>query len=388
MPTLSVTCEAPVNIALIKYWGKRDEDLVLPLNPSLSITLNMDTLRTRTTVVASKQFEKDRLWLNGQEQDLSTKRLQTCLAKLRQGASDRYDVGELVVRKEEWQEYRFHIVSENNFPTAAGLASSASGLACLVYSIAQLLSFKETFPGEISAIARQGSGSACRSLYGGFVLWEAGTRSDGMDSFARQIASENSWKSLRILILIVNEERKKTSSTTGMQASVHTSPLLTFRASHVVPQRIHSLIHAVETHDFPTLAAITMQESNQFHACCLDSFPPIFYLNDVSRRIISFVHEYNECKEKIKVAYTFDAGPNAVLLMEDEDLEEFLNMLQKHFGCFPVTNTKVKTSAMTYPESKDIIRGLATRIGEGPRVVTNSLSSIESLADKNGLPKC
>ncbi|EME31511.1 diphosphomevalonate decarboxylase isoform 1 [Galdieria sulphuraria] len=384
---LTVTCTAPVNIALIKYWGKREEDKILPLNPSLSITLDVADLRTKTTVVASKQFDRDRLWLNGKEHDINNKRMQTCIRKLRQGADDLWRDGKLMIAKEEWKNYRLHIISENNFPTAAGLASSASGLACFVYSIAQLLQFKETFPGELTTIARQGSGSACRSLLGGFVLWESGTALDGSDSIARQIATGDKWKSLRVIILIVNEQQKKTSSTAGMQTSVQTSDLLKFRAKEVVSMQLSRMRDAIEKADFPTLATVTMQESNQFHACCLDTFPPIFYLNEVSKEIIQFVHDYNADNNDITVAYTFDAGPNAVLLTREENLEKLMNSLHQKFGFFPVTREGVTRSVFENSQSDRIIRSIVTKIGEGPRVITRSIDHEESLATKEGKPK-
>jgi len=387
MTLVSVTCEAPVNIALIKYWGKRDEEKILPLNPSLSITLDMADLRTKTTVVASKYFDRDRLWLNGKEQDIHSKRLQVCITKLRQGADDLWLDGKLVVAKKDWIDYRLHIISENNFPTAAGLASSASGLACFVYSIAQLLQFKETFPGELTTIARQGSGSSCRSLLGGFVMWESGSAEDGSDSIAKQVAPVDSWNSLRVVILIVNEQQKKTSSTAGMQTSVQTSELLKFRAREVVPLQLSRMLNAVKETDFATLATVTMQESNQFHACCLDTFPPIFYLNDVSKEIIHFVHEYNACRADTVVAYTFDAGPNAVLLTKEENLEDLMTCLYKRFGFFPVTGKKLPDFVCETPPGHQIIRSIVTRIGEGPRVITRSLDNEDSLATKEGMPK-
>ncbi|GJQ09654.1 hypothetical protein GpartN1_g1445.t1 [Galdieria partita] len=385
---LSVTCTAPVNIALIKYWGKRDEEKILPLNPSLSITLDVDDLRTKTTVVASKHFDRDRLWLNGKEHDISSKRMQTCITKLRQGAGDlRSDDGTLLIAKEEWKHYRFHIISENNFPTAAGLASSASGLACFVYSISQLLCFKETFPGELTTIARQGSGSACRSLLGGFVLWECGIAPDGTDSIAKQMDTGDKWKHLRIVILIVNDQQKKTSSTAGMQTSVQTSDLLKFRSKEVVPVQLSRMRDAIKEEDFTTLATITMQESNQFHACCLDTFPPIFYLTDVSKEIIQFVHDYNAKCGGTFVAYTFDAGPNAVLLTQDENLDKLVASLYQRFGFFPVTREGVTSSVCESPQSDQIIRSIVTKIGEGPRVLAKSIDHEESLATKDGKPK-
>ena len=163
-PALVETCTAPSNIACIKYWGKDSIELNTPINSSVSVTLDQQDLRAVTTVCASKDFPTDKLWLNGSEEPL-TDRFRTVLARIRELACDRVGpAGATVVRREDWPQYRIHVVSVNTFPTAAGLASSAAGYACLVYSLAQLFAVKESFEGELSAIARQGSGSACRSL--------------------------------------------------------------------------------------------------------------------------------------------------------------------------------------------------------------------------------
>eukprot|EP01043_Picozoa_sp_COSAG02_P068649 COSAG02_NODE_11473_length_1717_cov_15.145374_1_plen_123_part_10 len=119
-------------------------------------------------------------------------------------AGDRVVDGQTVVKKEEWCDYRVHVVSVNTFPTAAGLASSAAGYACLVYSLAQLYCVTESYVGELSTIARQGSGSACRSLYGGFVRWQKGEEPDASDSMAVQVASESHWPELRALVLVAS----------------------------------------------------------------------------------------------------------------------------------------------------------------------------------------
>ncbi|CAN0100450.1 unnamed protein product [Laminaria digitata] len=164
-PRLCVTCSAPTNIAVIKYWGKDSIALNTPINSSASVTLCQDDLRAITTVAASKSFEKDQLWLNGTEEDVSkNKRFQAVIREVRVLATDKTDeaTGEVVVASGDWDEYRVRIVSRNTFPTAAGLASSAAGLACLTFSLSKLFNAKETFDGELSAIARQGSGSACR----------------------------------------------------------------------------------------------------------------------------------------------------------------------------------------------------------------------------------
>ncbi len=197
---ISVTTCAPVNIAVIKYWGKRDEELVLPVNSSMSGSISMSDLRTVTSVALSAAFSHDRIWLNAVEEDIKNPRLQVfvlfcfffffifflkffvlfqaCLREMRRRARAGHGKS-----AEELRSAHVHIVSENNFPTAAGLASSASGYACLVFCLAQIFNVE----GDVSDVARMGSGSACRSLYGGFVRWEMGEKADGSDSRASQV---------------------------------------------------------------------------------------------------------------------------------------------------------------------------------------------------------
>ncbi|TKA51026.1 Diphosphomevalonate decarboxylase, partial [Friedmanniomyces simplex] len=171
---------APVNIAVIKYWGKRDTALNLPTNSSLSVTLSQDDLRTHTTASCSLSFAKDELTLNGEQQDISGARTQACLRELR-GLRRKVEAKDDGSPKLSGMMLK--IASENNFPTAAGLASSAAGFAALVRAIADLYALPST-PAELSRIARQGSGSACRSLFGGYAAWEMGKEKDGSDSMA------------------------------------------------------------------------------------------------------------------------------------------------------------------------------------------------------------
>ncbi|NWX03423.1 MVD1 decarboxylase, partial [Caloenas nicobarica] len=321
-----VTCTAPVNIAVIKYWGKRDNDLILPINSSLSVTLHQDQLKTTTTAAASRDFTEDRLWLNGEEADVGHPRLQACLREVRQLARKHWggsaeDVAPLSLS------YKIHIATENNFPTAAGLASSAAGYACLVSALAQLYGVE----GELSEVARRGSGSACRSMLGGFVQWQRGERPDGRDSLARQVAPETHWPELRVLVMVVSGEKKPVGSTAGMQTSVDTSPLLKHRAEVVVPERLELMMRHIRERDFEGFGQLTMRDSNQFHATCLDTFPPIFYLNDISRHIIALAHRFNAHHGHTKVAYTFDAGPNAVIFMLADTVAEFVEVVKRSF---------------------------------------------------------
>ncbi|GMP22273.1 hypothetical protein CsSME_00000364 [Camellia sinensis var. sinensis] len=298
---LLVTAQTPTNIAVIKYWGKRDESLILPINDSISVTLDPAHLCTTTTVSVSPSFDQDRMWLNGKEISLSGGRFQRCLKEIRARASDVEDEKKgIKITKKDWENLHLHISSYNNFPTAAGLASSAAGLACLVFSLAKLMNVKEDL-GQLSAIARQGSGSACRSLYGGFVKWIMGKNDDGSDSIAVQLADEKHWDELVIVIAVVSSRQKETSSTSGMRETVETSMLIKHRAKEVVPKRIVEMEEAIKNRDFPSFAHLACADSNQFHAVCMDTSPPIFYMNDTSHRIIGCVEKWNRSEESPQV---------------------------------------------------------------------------------------
>lgn len=310
------TVSAPTNIAVIKYWGKADAEFNTPINDSLSVTLDQQDLRAVTTVAASPDFTTDRLWLNGEE-DLTAcdnKRFRACIDGVKALAKD-----------EKWKTMKIHVSSFNTFPTAAGLASSAAGYAALVAALAKLMDPVETFPGELTTIARQGSGSASRSLYGGFVAWRKGSaEAKWLDSKAECIQDETHWPGMRALIFVVSALKKDTSSTSGMKTSVQTSRLLAHRAAVVVPERMRHMEQAIHNRDFTTFAELTMQDSNQFHATCLDTYPPIFYMNDVSRSIVRVLTAYNhhQGNGSPRAAYTFDAGPNAVVYCMEEHVTD------------------------------------------------------------------
>ncbi|KAL4921234.1 GHMP kinase [Aspergillus aurantiobrunneus] len=316
-PVFRATTTAPVNIAVIKYWGKRDATLNLPTNSSLSVTLSQRSLRTLTTASSSASYPAaDELTLNGKSQDIqSSKRTLACLASLRAHRKELEDADSSLPKLST---FPLRIVSENNFPTAAGLASSAAGFAALVRAVADLYKLPQS-PKELSRIARQGSGSACRSLMGGYVAWRAGELADGSDSLAEEVASQAHWPEMRALILVVSAEKKDVPSTTGMQTTVETSELFATRANAVVPARMTAIETAIQNRDFPVFAEITMRDSNGFHATCLDSWPPIFYMNDVSRAAVRLVHDINNIFGRTVCAYTFDAGPNAVIYYLEKD---------------------------------------------------------------------
>ncbi|XP_015876387.2 diphosphomevalonate decarboxylase 2 [Ziziphus jujuba] len=412
---LTVTAQTPTNIAVIKYWGKRDETLILPVNDSISVTLDPTHLCTTTTVAVSPSFDSDRMWLNGKEISLSGGRYQNCLREIRGRAGDVEDKNKGVkIAKEDWQKLHLHIASYNNFPTAAGLASSAAGFACLVFALAKLMNVNED-QSKLSAIARQGSGSACRSLYGGFVKWIMGKDDKGSDSLAVQLADEKHWDDLVIVIAVVSSRQKETSSTTGMRDTVETSLLLQHRAKEVVPKRVLQMEEAIRNRDFTSFAQLTCADSNQFHAVCLDTSPPIFYMNDTSHRIISLVEKWNRSEGTPQVAYTFDAGPNAVMIARnrktaglllqrllfnfppnsDADLNDFVigdkSILQdagiqglKDIEALPPP-PEIKDNIPSKKSRGDVSYFICTRLGKGPVLISDE--SLALLNPETGLPK-
>ena len=400
------TVSAPTNIACIKYWGKADAKYNTPINSSVSVTLDQADLKAVTTAAASLAFEKDRLWLNGvEEEDASTsKRFRACVDGVRALATDKVDAnGNIVVKKEDWAIMKVHISSYNTFPTAAGLASSAAGYAALVAALAQLFGAKEEYPGQLSAIARQGSGSACRSLYGGFVAWRMGSPKDEWkDSLAEQVADEKHWPELRAVILVVSDAKKDTSSTAGMSTSVATSLLLKHRATEIVPARMTAIEKAFLEKDFDAFGQLTMADSNQFHATCLDTYPPIFYMNDISSSVIRIVHAYNDWAGQVRAAYTFDAGPNAVLYTLDKYSvevgalmlhyypatgENYVNNPEyaKEIAAFQLDQTLLEATDKTgrTPHAGDVKMMYVTKSGPGPQRLAESEANLDLMTGLN-----
>ena len=308
------------NIAFIKYWGKLDERINTPRNSSISMTLD-ETVSTKTSVVFSGKLKRDKLFINGKEEDLTggsnekSKFIKEMLDYARSmGHTDRNAL----------------VVSENSFPSSSGLASSASGGATLVFALSEALDLGLSRE-QMSVMARRISGSACRSVYGGIVRWNKGRRADGSDSIAEQIVDEKYWPQLRDIIAIVDASVKKVPSSAGHALTVRTSqlyierPLFAERGTQVVAE-------AVVARDFQRMAEAIMWDSNNMHATMLDSWPPIMYLTDASRDIIYGVHELNAKKGKYVAAYTFDAGANAHLITTDAYRNDVMKMLKSMPG--------------------------------------------------------
>ncbi|KAJ8981458.1 hypothetical protein NQ317_000134 [Molorchus minor] len=221
-------------------------------------------------------------------------------------------------------------------------------------------------------------GSACRSMYGGWVQWCKGQDKSGHDSIAKQIVPASHWPDMRVLILVVSDNKKKDGSTDGMRRS-------------------RAITEAIKNKNFAKFAEITMQDSNQFHAICLDTYPPCVYMNDTSHAIVQLVHSYNTYKLSVKVAYTFDAGPNACLYLLEQDVEEFMSLVNYVFPSsnkdeyirgLPLTMKPVpeglKLSMDLKQSSHHLKYIIHTKIGEGPKVIHDSA---QHLLTETGLPK-
>ena len=227
-----------------------------------------------------------------------------------------------------------------------------------------------------------------------------GTETSGSDSYAVQVATREHWPDMHALICVVSDLKKGTSSTSGMQRTVETSPLLQHRIKEVVPARMKAIEEAIKAKDFEAFGRITMADSNQFHAVALDTEPPIFYMNDVSRAIIALIVEYNRAAGKIKAAYTYDAGPNAVIYAPEANIKEIINIIVRFFPQADKFSDPFQLFTQAGAGTLDLpagfnpavaakfdvgaVKGLIhTRVGDGPR----SYGADESLLGDNGLPK-
>lgn len=216
---------------------------------------------------------------------------------------------------------------------------------------------------------------------GGYVAWEAGTRADGLDSKAFEVAPVSHWPDMLALILVVSAAKKDVPSTAGMQATVATSTLFQTRAKETVPKRMLEMQEAVQKRDFEAFARITMMDSNSFHATCADTYPPIYYMNDVSRAAVRFVEAVNEKAGRLVCAYTFDAGPNAVVYYEESDADyveqEFAAVLGHVHGWGVEGGNASQYSAADERVTKLLVEGVSrvimTRVGEGPISIQHHL---------------
>jgi diphosphomevalonate decarboxylase len=287
MSEQTATAIASPNIALIKYWGNRDDHLRLPASPSISF--NLSGLHTRTTVIWHEDLAADSVTVNGEAAD---------------GAAYERVVHHLdhVRRLAACQEYA-QVDASNNFPIGTGIASSASAFAALSLAATAALGLALS-ERELSTLARLGSGSAARSIPGGFVAWYTGERHE--DSYAETFAGSDHW-ALVDVIAVVSREHKKTGSTSG-HALAQTSPLQAARLA-TAQDRFDRCQAAILTRDFAVLAQVVELDNHAMHAVMMTSSPPLLYWLPETLRIMHQVRQWRE-EHGLAVCYTIDAGPN------------------------------------------------------------------------------
>jgi diphosphomevalonate decarboxylase len=328
MKLTSCTAIAGTNIALVKYWGKRDSALNLPATGSLSLTLR--ELDTRTTVRFGAHLgPRDRVRLNGQDAD--------------EGARARVVAFLDLVRARAGIDVRAEVVTENNVPTAAGLASSASGFAALAVAASRAAGLALP-PEQLSALARRGSGSAARSIFGGFVEMRAGTLADGSDAFAEPISEGDAWP-LRLVVAVTAEGPKAIGSTEAMRRTAATSPF--YRAwIDSVDADLHAARIAITERDLVRLGTVAERSALRMHASALAADPPILYWSAATMAAMETVR--NLRARGVDAFFTIDAGPHVKVL------------------CEPQRSAEVEAALLATP---GVLRTIVASPGRGARIL-------------------
>lgn len=308
---MKATAKAHTNIALIKYWGKRNDALILPTNSSLSLTL--DGFYTETSVEFKEGLVKDIFEL---DQEIITG-----------VAYNRVSAYLDLIRSFARTDMHAEVHSTNAVPTAAGFASSASGFAALAAAATKALDIDVTDT-DLSRLTRQGSGSACRSIYGGFVQWEEGTRDDGLDSYAVPIAPKEHWD-VRVAAVVLTAREKDISSRIGMKRTVDTSVFYQGWLDSV-PHDLSEIKDGIQARDFEKVGSIAEANCLKMHATTLGASPPFTYWHDTTMAVMQTVQGLRE--KGIPAYFTIDAGPNVKVLYLPEHEEKVQHILRSTPG--------------------------------------------------------
>jgi len=305
------TFEAPANIAFIKYWGVRDAALCLPNNPSISMTLSHCV---STCTAEPIDAGEDEIWLAEPDGGFVAPKADFAGPILRHLDRLRAELGVAPGAG------RLRIATRNNFPSAAGLASSASGFSALTLAASSALG-RGLSPRETSLLARKsGSGSACRSVFGGYVEWSG---AEDEDSFARPLAPAEHWD-LRDVIAVVEIGPKSVSSRDG-HALAETSPYYA-RRLELIPDRLSRVRHAIADRDFASLGATIEEEAIDLHLIAMSSHPAIHYWSPGSVEVLRAVRELRQ--EGLAAWSTMDAGANVHVICEPDAEADLVDRLE------------------------------------------------------------
>jgi diphosphomevalonate decarboxylase len=323
---ITATTLAHPNIAFIKYWGNRDNTLRLPVNGSIS--MNLEGLSTRTTVSFQPSLPFDELIINGHEVTGPGLDRVSYILDIIRGMANIKDHAE--------------VMTGNNFPSGAGIASSASAFAALALAGSKAARLDLSEP-ELSRLARRGSGSASRSIPGGYVEWQAGMNDE--DSFAYSIAEPDHWN-LVDCVAIVSDSHKKTGSTEG-HAIAPTSPLQEARVTDA-PRRLEMCRNAILNRNFESFASIVELDSDMMHSVMMTSNPALHYWKPASLHVMNAVRQWRW--EGLPVCYTVDAGPNVHVICPESEAH--------------IVDKRLR-------EIKGVTNVLVARVGGAAKIVTN-----------------
>lgn len=303
MPDRKATAIAHPNIAFIKYWGNRDDALRLPANPSLS--MNLGDLHTTTTVALDEGLDRDEITIDDRPAEGAARaRVCTHLDMVRQLAG-------IPSPSRRAQGKGARVVSRSNFPAGAGIASSASAFAALTVAACTAAGLDLT-EAELSTLARRGSGSASRSVPGGYTEWVMGR--GNASSFAHTVASADHWD-LRDVVAVVSHEHKAVGSSSGHGLAI-SSPLHGARVL-AVPAMLVACKQALLAHDMETMGSLIEDDAVMMHAVMMTSHPSLYYWTPATMEVIRAVQGWRA--SGLCTYYTIDAGPNVHLICEAAD---------------------------------------------------------------------
>lgn len=299
-----VIASAPSNLAFVKYWGRKDGILRLPINASISMCLS--GLLTNTAVQFKPDLEADKLVINGrQTQGKSFEKFVKHLDRIREMAGER--------------ELKAEVVTENSFPSSTGLSSSASGFAALSLAASKALGL-DLSEEELSILARKGSGSACRSIPDGIVYWHDGDTDE--ESYAKSIYPPDYWD-ICDLVAIVNSGEKKVSSSDGQELAA-TSPFFEARKS-TMPSKIKDCLNILKRKDFTAFGELCESEALELHCIMLSSRPPLIYWEPATLMLIKLCHELRE--QGLEVYFSINTGQDVHLLVLKKDLNRLKEII-------------------------------------------------------------
>jgi diphosphomevalonate decarboxylase len=317
------TASSSPNIAFIKYWGNRNNELRLPYADSLSMVLDCPTVRT--TVQGSDHFSVQSFDKNGIDKPQNEKSVERIKKHWMLTKNYLETIGRATGLPDA-----LSIVIHSEIPPAIGIASSAAVFSCLAESFAALVTGDALTREQVGIIGRLGSGSAGRNSFGGFVALENHSLSDEIGSCSpRQIAPETHW-SLHDIILVPSHEEKKVGSTEG-HTMAHTSPLFKDRVQ-TIPRRMTECIDAILARDFEKLQHVSEEDSLDMHTVMQTQVPSLQYLSDETHRILREVESLRQL-EHLEVFYTMDAGPTVHLICTEAALSNIQEYAYSNKTC-------------------------------------------------------